>query len=155
VTFDVWSCTKFQISHWGAYSASPDPQLVGGGLAAPSPRTLPPPWPFILLPVTYTPHMLIPGWNPELLEHSDVYSHFSTHVIWCHFFPLPRFPLPRFTCPQNWGTEDAEEPGEGVSPSQWGKGLGKGHALAQNIFKFFSGIDASCCILGFVRVFSC
>ena len=40
VTFEVSSCTKFQIflglgPCWGAYSAPPDPLAVGEGLAAP------------------------------------------------------------------------------------------------------------------------
>jgi len=42
-------------------STSPDLELVGRGVRCPLPRTLPPPWPFVLLPVTYSSHILIPG----------------------------------------------------------------------------------------------
>ena len=41
LTFEVWSCTTFQISRWGSLQHFPDPQLVGRGVCCPSQEPYP------------------------------------------------------------------------------------------------------------------
>jgi len=98
VTFEVLSCTKFQISRCWSLQRFPRSQLVGRGVCCPLPRTLPPPWPFILLPVTPTYQFLDETLNcsntPML---STVLPRFPP-VIWCRVFHSRVFSRPsKFT----------------------------------------------------------